>query len=732
MKKIIIFSWVIFFGQITFSQTPNKFPLSGADETTPSKSEYFSWISNTNEGSTEVQTLVFLDFFRWLHDTYGLQLDIYAFDAGNIDGAGFYGSMKSERFRHNFPNSFASVSKVAAAMGTKLGMWGGPDGFGNSPEAAEARTEDIVSLFRDYNFGLLKLDGVCGGLRPEKYGDFEAMMSKVRGYVLDMVLLNHRLELGPGVKYATTFLFGGEETYIDVHMANSMTAPHHRAQALARGLTPDLTRMTEDHGVCLSSCLDFWDDDLVLQAFNRNLILAPQIYGNPWLLRDDEFPYLAYIFNLHRHYNDILVNGTVLPETKYGEKAVSRGDGATRLITLRNLSWEKKKITVSLDSEIGLTKKGKVKALLCHPYIEKLGTHSYGSKVTVEVEPFRAVLLRVTTAKETDSEVLADAPRRIKPATDCLTKLAGLKECSVPQDASSIYYATCYAADNNALEVRSLQRSGATKIPQVQKARDAFFNQKSFVGREVWDRYLFDGDMNTRFSIDFRLNGKSTFYFDLGAVTKMDKLSFFFPDIYSLYPTVGFGYATNAYISDDLTTWREIQLKPGVRYEELSADLSAERAFRYLRMYQAPLRIAEITGYSGGKEIDRSAWRASNLLPDFRQVTKAWKAEISLDNIPEGSYFCVALDGKHGEEGAYVGFKIDGQYVGAPDRAPSYPANAWEYLVRKTDSNYAYYLPLTPDMAGKTIEVYTLGFHPEIDIAPSIWLATYPVKFDKQ
>ena len=37
---------------------------SGADERTPSRSEYFSWINNTNEGSTEKQTLVNLAFFR--------------------------------------------------------------------------------------------------------------------------------------------------------------------------------------------------------------------------------------------------------------------------------------------------------------------------------------------------------------------------------------------------------------------------------------------------------------------------------------------------------------------------------------------------------------------------------------------------------------------------------------------------------------------------------------------
>jgi hypothetical protein len=105
-------------------------------------------------------------------------------------------------------------------------------------------------------------------------------------------------------------------------------------------LPPELKRLAEDHGVCLASCLDFWQDDLILQAFNRAMILAPQLYGSPWFLRDDEFPQLARIFNLHRRYRDILTRGMVLPENSYRPHAVSRGDGKTRLITLRNLTWE--------------------------------------------------------------------------------------------------------------------------------------------------------------------------------------------------------------------------------------------------------------------------------------------------------------------------------------------------------------------------------------------------------
>lgn len=54
---------------------------AGATEKTPSVPQYFSWINNTNEGSTEAQTLANLDFFHYLYKTYGMQLKIYAFDA---------------------------------------------------------------------------------------------------------------------------------------------------------------------------------------------------------------------------------------------------------------------------------------------------------------------------------------------------------------------------------------------------------------------------------------------------------------------------------------------------------------------------------------------------------------------------------------------------------------------------------------------------------------------------
>jgi hypothetical protein len=98
-------------------------PLAGADQTTPARAQYFSWINNTNEGATEEQTRASLAFFQWLHDEYGMVLDIYAFDAGFIDGKLFSTRMTaSDRFKRQFPNGQEGVTRAAAQMGTRLGQ----------------------------------------------------------------------------------------------------------------------------------------------------------------------------------------------------------------------------------------------------------------------------------------------------------------------------------------------------------------------------------------------------------------------------------------------------------------------------------------------------------------------------------------------------------------------------------------------------------------------------------
>ncbi len=768
----------------------------GADESTPSRSEYFSWINNTNEGATEAQTLINLDFFKWLKDEYGMQLDIYAFDAGAIDGKRFYGNMQSDRFKRQFPNGFAPMVKEAGDMGTRLGIWGGPDGFGDTPEEEDLRIETMVSLCRDHNFELFKMDGVCGQLRPEKHNVFNRMMNECRKYSPDLILLNHRLDLGSGMAHSTTFLLGGAETYIDVHIANTTTAPHHRAGAIARELPPKLTRLTEDHGVCLSSFLDYWEDDLVLQAFNRNLIVSPEIYGNPWLLRDNEYPLLARIFNLHRKYKDILVNGMVLPEKRYGINAVSRGDGHTRLLTLRNLSWEPVNYSIKLDSSVGLGDLGKVQVKTYHPTEKIIGSFAFGEEVEIEVLPFRSCLVKLSDAKSadefgvegTDYQIVPNAKndteyvqllslpgtsRKIKLAGDCSAyksasidgedvssllkgkavkvdfggdmlhlpyhrKLAEMDECPVPGDAESIYEATCFAGSNNALEAQELLRSGETKIPQIQAARDAFFNQPVFKERELWDRNLFDGDLSTAYSINMRHNtvipNNISLRLDMGGAIALDSLVVKTFDTYSLEP-LETEEGNNAKVSADLLHWDDAFFMAD---KSMKIDMAPFGPIRYVKIQPAPLRITEIIGYKDGVQVDRSKWKASNLFDPYSErknyyAQKTWSSEISLDEIPEGSYLCIAINGTHGIEGAYAGLKIDGEYFGCPDRAPAFKSNVWEADVRESDKNYTYYFPLDKNMAGKKIEVFVLGLNGEhLDLKPEIYITAYPVPFKKK
>jgi hypothetical protein len=745
--------------------------FAGADEKTPSRAQYFSWINNTNEGATEKQTQINFNFFNWLKKNYGMQLDIYAFDAGAIDGKNFYGSIYSDRFKKQFPNGFDPLYKQAKDMGMRLGIWGGPDGFGNTPQEQQQRIDQMVKLCKDYNFALFKFDAVCGPLRPEKEDAFIKMMADSRKYSPDLILLNHRLGLTKGLPYATTFLWGGTETYIDVFLSNNTTAPHHRQGALARGLVPGLQRLTEDHGVCLSSAMDNWDDDLILQAFNRSLILSPEIYGNPWLLNDNEFPKLARIYNIHRKYKDILINGKVLPETAYGVNAVSRGDGTTRLITLKNLTWATQVNKITLGEEIGLTKGKPVKLIQIHPQENYLGSYVYNAQVSVKIEPFRSALFIATTADYTDPLISGSRFNVVKnvpgqpviidlvgaPGTDASVsllqpekykkvvlsdgsafkrnihfggtklklspyrKLNDFTPITVPGDAVALYETTVFAADNNALEMRSLERAGNTKIGEVKEARDAFFKQDAFVTRGVWDKNLFDDDINTGFWTrgEQKIKG-GMLRLDLGKVTAVDELILKVPNVFSLLPLLP-DEGNFIEISKDLKNWTRLTYLAGI-----TSRIAVNDSVRYFRFANSPQQLVEIEGTYKGKTLDRAAWRASNLFAAANKmaVKKVWKTTVKLSELADNSFLSVALNGKHGIEGAYVAAKINGEYIGAPDRATSYPSNTWEHQVTKQEQNYTYYIPLKESYLNKEIEIYVMAYDPDnlnIDPEAFIW-----------
>jgi hypothetical protein len=313
-------------------------------------------------------------------------------------------------------------------------------------------------------------------------------------------------------------------------------------------------------------------------------------------------------------------------------------------------------------------------------------------------------------------------------------KIGDLKPCPTPKDAEALYEATCFAADSNALEVRCLARSGPSSIPQVQAARKAFLAQKMFVNRGIWDRNLFDGDINTHFVA--RLEN-CTLRVDFGKPVRMDRLVIRIRDReeLDLNPAMHrFADDATAEVSPDLQNWTA--LEPAWAGKGTIAVLSVptEQPVRYLRIYGAPRRIAEVEAYLKGQALDRSAWRASNLLYSYAQkkTVAAWKLSFVPVEIPRHAKLAVAINGRHGNEGAYAALRIDEARVGAPDRAVSYPSNTWEYYNVEKEGHYTYYFPLSDSMVGRTIDVFVLvadGGHN--DVNPEAWITAYPIPFER-
>ena len=89
------------------------------------------------------------------------------------------------------------------------------------------------------------------------------------------------------------------------------------------------------------------------------------------------------------------------------------------------------------------------------------------------------------------------------------------------------------------------------------------------------------------------------------------------------------------------------------------------------------------------------------------------------------------MDGQHGVEGCYAALRMGDQLIGSAHRAASYPANGWEYPVRKRKSGYTYFFPVDDSHVGKKIEVVLLGMKGggQADLQPSVWLTAKELPF---
>ncbi len=161
------------------------------------------------------------------------------------------------------------------------------------------------------------------------------------------------------------------------------------------------------------------------------------------------------------------------------------------------------------------------------------------------------------------------------------------------------------------------------------------------------------------------------------------------------------------------------------------AKMPGGTACRYLRLAPAPDRTAEVELWRDGKPVKiPAASRATALFAPYgkAKAALAWQAEVSIPSHPApNSYLCVALHGEHGNNGAFAALRVDGQWIGAPQRAVSYPAVAFEHPPRNKSANYTYFFPVTEPMRGRTLEVVVLGLDGcDPALKPEVWTTTYP------
>jgi hypothetical protein len=326
-------------------------------------------------------------------------------------------------------------------------------------------------------------------------------------------------------------------------------------------------------------------------------------------------------------------------------------------------------------------------------------------------------------------------------------KLGGMARGDVPADAEALYEATCFAADNNALEVRSLLRSGPTRIPEVERMRGLFFDGPDFVNKGIWDKNLFDGREDTvfrarlaggllrldfgealaldRLTVRIRMEGPST----SATVTRADGSSTVTRADGSSTVTRADGSSTvtRADGSSNLASWTPLEFR--LEDDTIAMNLAGKGKLRYVRIDPAPPTTVAVDAAAPSGLPNRSKWRASNMFGRYVPAAAAWSLSFRIPEAPRGSYLAIPIGGQHGKEGAYAAVRVNGRPTGCPDRAVSFASNVWEYQNYEADSGYTYFVPVTPDMVGKTLDAVVLS-SASAELNPEVWITAYPVPFE--
>ena len=300
-----------------------------------------------------------------------------------------------------------------------------------------------------------------------------------------------------------------------------------------------------------------------------------------------------------------------------------------------------------------------------------------------------------------------------------LRKIGNLQLSNLPENSGEIMETCNFAVDNNALEVRELFRSGDTRFAPVQACRDEFFQDTLFSGIGVWDKYAFDGNMETSFKVRrYEYTGlhqnNGSFRLCLGESRSLDKIVFRgIPENYN---------PITVEISNDLSTWNPMKFQ--VTKNEMSIEINQGKPFKYLRLGKAPAEVAEIEGFSDQKAVNRDRWKASNLFGMVNSNTAklCWKYKGKLEGIGKSANLTITVPADCSEGSVFACMRVDGKIIAANDRAPSFPYNNWEHY-GTADKNLTFYIPVSENLDGKLFQVLLLTTDGKLqEMNPEVWL----------
>ncbi|HOW84587.1 MAG TPA: hypothetical protein P5119_04445 [Candidatus Aminicenantes bacterium] len=411
---------------------------------------YFDWLCHDNSGPRESEVSANFAALRRLKELYGLRFDIYNSDAGLVESQGTYYPQFKANFLSRFPAGMKPLAEGSKALGMRLGLWLGPDGFGERPEEMAARREQLLSWVRDFNVGLFKLDTVVSEIAhpdkyvlEKKYQSLADALAEARRIDPGFIAINHRINNSPYMLTITDcLLWRGEETYIDVHIGNETASLYNRDCSIGRELSSEFFgtpfRQFEDHGICFNSCLEKWEDDLAAQAFGRASVLSPEMYGTFFFLADEDYPRLARLIQLHEQLEPLLRNAYPLPG---GD--IAHADGSSSLVLVRNMTWEPVLKSIPLDASIGLAAApgAPLTVRQRHPWemvMKRAGEGAVaGGMLQVELDPFSLKLIQVDTAPPAEP-LVAGIPYEIVPGPDA--RSFGIKLLGTPGQKAEVSF----------------------------------------------------------------------------------------------------------------------------------------------------------------------------------------------------------------------------------------------------------------------------------------------------